>query len=45
MYIFSMEKKLLSLLLLISLASLSARAQFSRLDKYPNIPSQYDAAM
>ena len=37
MYIFSMEKKLLSLLLLISLASLSAQAQFSRLDKYPNI--------
>lgn len=44
MYVSPMEKKFLSLFLLMSLVGLSARAQFSRLDKYPNIPAQYDAA-
>ena len=28
----------------ISFFTLSAHAQFARLDKYPQIPSQYDAA-
>lgn len=39
-----MRKKLLFLLLFQTVAILSLKAQFARLEKYPNIPSQYDAA-